>query len=100
MDFQFDLANTYNFLLGTLILKLGGRRLISQMTIPQPIIKISIGTLLIQPVTRKRTLGNLGIGVILILCLKVTEYIQLKNDRAETAISGKAVPVIEYGTLN
>ncbi|MEH7122395.1 hypothetical protein V7127_04010 [Bacillus sp. JJ1773] len=74
--------------------------MISQMTIPQPIIKISIGTLLIQPVTGKRTLGNLGIGVILILCLIVTEYIQLKNDRAETAISGKAVPVIEYGTLN
>lgn len=70
------------------------------MTIPQTVIMIGIGTLLIQPVTGRGLWATFGIALLLILSLIVTEYIQLKFDGGETIISGKAVPVIENGTLN
>lgn len=88
------------FIVGTILLRIGGRKSISQMTIPQTIIMIAIGTLLIQPVTGHGLWTTFGLAVILILCLLATEYLQLKSDKSETAISGKAVPVIVNGTIN
>ncbi|WP_428911775.1 hypothetical protein [Niallia sp. Krafla_26] len=67
------------------------------MTIPQTVIMIAIGTLLIQPVTGKGFWTTFGVAITLVLSLILTEYILLKFDGAETAITGKAVPVIENG---
>ena len=44
-------------------------------------------------------MGNFFLAGILVLSLILTEYIQLKFDKAETVISGKAVAVIEKGVL-
>ena len=88
------------FIVGTIILRIGGRRTISQMTIPQTVMMIAIGTLLIQPVSGRGLWTTFGIAGLLVLFLIITEFIQLKFDNAETAISGKAVPVIENGTLS
>ncbi len=44
-------------LVGTMLLRLAGRRSISQMTAVQTLIMISIGTLLIQPISG----SNLGV---------------------------------------
>ncbi|MBY0123744.1 DUF421 domain-containing protein [Bacillus sp. S/N-304-OC-R1] len=100
MDINLIWQTIVIFALGTFILRIGGRRSISQMTIPQTVIMIAIGTLLIQPVTGKGFWTTFVVGGILVLCLIFTEYIQLKFDGAETAISGKAVLVIENGTIN
>jgi uncharacterized membrane protein YcaP (DUF421 family) len=87
------------FIVGTIILRIGGRKTISQMTIPQTVIMIAIGTLLIQPVSGRGLWTTFGIAGFLVLCLIITEFIQLKFDNAETAISGKAVPIIENSTI-
>jgi uncharacterized membrane protein YcaP (DUF421 family) len=87
------------YIVGTVILRIGGRKTISQMTIPQTVIMIAIGTLLIQPVSGKGLWTTFGIAGFLVLCLIITEFIQLKFDNAETAISGKAVPIIENNTI-
>ncbi len=100
MDFNLIWQTVLIFVIGTFILRIGGRKSISQMTIPQTIIMISLGTLIIQPVTGKGLWTTFGLAGVLILSLIITEYIQLKFDGAETVISGKAVPVIESGTLN
>jgi uncharacterized membrane protein YcaP (DUF421 family) len=39
------------FIVGTALLRLGGRKSISQMTVPQVVVMIGLGTLLIQPVS-------------------------------------------------
>lgn len=39
------------FFIGTFILRIGGRKSISQMTISQTIVMIGLGSLLIQPVS-------------------------------------------------
>ncbi|GEN83550.1 DUF421 domain-containing protein [Sporosarcina luteola] len=88
------------FIVGTILLRFGGRKSISQMTIPQTIIMIAIGTLLIQPVSGHGLWTTLGLAALLILCLIVTEMLQLKSDKSETVISGKAVPVIVNGAID
>ena len=87
------------FIVGTILLRVGGRKSISQMTIPQTIIMIAIGTLLIQPVSGHGLWTTFGLAALLILCLIATEVLQLKSDKSETAISGKAVPVIVNGAI-
>ncbi|KON83405.1 membrane protein [Rossellomorea marisflavi] len=88
------------FVAATLLLRISGRRTISQMTIPQTVMMIAIGTLLIQPVSGKGLWTTFGIAGILVISLILTEYIQFKFDPVETAISGKALVVIENGILN
>lgn len=99
MDLNLIWQTLLIFIVGTIILRIGGRKTISQMTIPQTVIMIAIGTLLIQPVSGRGLWTTFGIAGILVLSLILTEYIQLKFDNAETAISGKAVPVIQKGSL-
>lgn len=99
MDLNLIWQTVLIFVVGTLVLKISGRKSISQMTIPQTVIMIAIGTLLIQPVTGNGLWPTLGVAAILVLCLILTEYIQMKFDGAESLVSGKAVPVIENGIL-
>ena len=99
MDFNLIWQTILIFIVGTFYLRISGRKTISQMTIPQTVLVIAIGTLLIDPVTRKGFWASFILAGILVLSLIFTEFIQLKSDRAETIISGKAVPVIENGVL-
>lgn len=99
MDFTLIWQTILIFIVGTFYLRISGRKTISQMTIPQTVLVIAIGTLLIDPVTRKGFWASFFLAGILVLSLILTEFIQLKFDKAETVISGKAVPVIENGTL-
>jgi uncharacterized membrane protein YcaP (DUF421 family) len=48
----------------------------------------------------KRVMDYIWSGYILVLALILTEYIQLKSDRLETLISGKAVTIIENGKIS
>lgn len=70
------------------------------MTLAEIILMISIGTLMIQPVTSKSVWGSFVIGAVLVLTLLVMEYGQLKSDGLEKLITGKSKVVIENGTLN
>ena len=99
MDLNLIWQTILIFIVGTFYLRVSGRKTISQMTIPQTVLVIAIGTLLIDPVTRKGFWATFFLAGILVLSLILTEYIQLKFDKAETVISGKAVPVIENGVL-
>jgi len=99
MDLNLIWQTILIFIVGTIFLRIGGRKTISQMTIPQTVMMIALGTLLIQPVTTKGLGATFVTAGVLVLSLILTEYIQLKFDKAETAISGKAVPVIQNGSL-
>ncbi|MBB6448152.1 uncharacterized membrane protein YcaP (DUF421 family) [Geomicrobium halophilum] len=100
MDLTLIIQAIVIYIGGVLILRISGRRSISQMTIPQTAIMIGIGSLIIQPLTGNGTWITLIIAFVLILCLIVTEILQLKVDLAESFLSGKAVAVIENGQLN
>ncbi|MDT9025547.1 MULTISPECIES: DUF421 domain-containing protein [Rossellomorea] len=85
---------------GTLLLRIAGRKSISQMTLAQTVIMIGIGSLLIQPVAGKNIWTTIGVGLILVLTLMVMEYLQVKSDRVEQFITGKSKILMENGNIN
>ncbi|WP_201712889.1 DUF421 domain-containing protein [Rossellomorea arthrocnemi] len=87
-------------LAGTLLLRVAGRKSISQMTLAQTVIMIGIGSLLIQPVAGKNIWTTIGVGLILVLTLMVMEYLQVKSDRVEQFITGKSKILMENGVLD
>jgi uncharacterized membrane protein YcaP (DUF421 family) len=88
------------FIVGTFILRIGGRKSISQMTISQTIVMIGLGSLLIQPVSGKGLLITFLVAFVLTLLMVITEYLEIKVDFLENLFSGKAIIVIENGKLN
>jgi len=85
------------FLIGKFILRLGGRKSISQMTITQTIVMVGIGSLLIQPLSGNTLIITLLISLLFTLLMVLVEYLEVKLDSWETLFTGKAVMVIENG---
>ncbi|MFZ0474808.1 MAG: YetF domain-containing protein, partial [Halobacillus sp.] len=87
-------------IVGTIILRIAGRKSISQMTLSQTVIMIAIGSLLIQPVAGKNVWVTFGVGGVLVLTLIAMEVMQVKFDFMEKFLTGKSKPVIVNGQLN
>lgn len=85
---------------GRILLRLAGRKSISQMTITQVVVMIGIGSLLIQPIAQEDIFHTLAVGLLITLLMIITEYIEMKVDILETISTGKARIVIENGELN
>ncbi|WLR43409.1 DUF421 domain-containing protein [Bacillus carboniphilus] len=85
---------------GTLLLRIAGRKSISQMTLAQTVIMIGIGSLLIQPLAGKNIWTTLSVGTMLVITLIVMEYVQVKSDKMEQFITGKSKIIIENGNIN
>lgn len=100
MDFDWIWKAILIVLGGTFLLRIAGRKSISQMTLAQTVIMIGIGSLLIQPVAGKNIWTTLGVGGILVLTLVIIEYAQIKSDGIEKLITGKSKILIENGILN
>lgn len=100
MEFAWIWKSVLIVLGGTFLLRLAGRKSISQMTLTQTVIMIGIGSLLIQPLAGENIWVTLGVGLMLILTLIVMEYVQIKFNFFEKLITGSAKLVIENGVLN
>jgi uncharacterized membrane protein YcaP (DUF421 family) len=85
---------------GFVLLRIVGRKSISQMTIPTTVIMISIGSIIIQPFVEKSIWKTIGSAFVIVMMLKLVEYLQMKFQWMENLMSGKALPVIEDGKLN
>jgi len=85
---------------GTILLRIAGRKSISQMTLAQTVIMVGIGSLLVQPLVGKNVWSTLAVGLILIATLVVLELLQLKSDLVESFITGKAKILIQNGEIN
>ena len=86
--------------IGMLLLKISGRKSISQMTIPTTIIMISIGTVIVQPIANKHIVLTITAAVVFILVLLVVEFMQLKWNAFEMVMKGPAIVVIRDGQLH
>ncbi|MEH7120004.1 YetF domain-containing protein [Neobacillus vireti] len=84
---------------GTFILRLGGRKSISQMAFPQLVIITSLGAILGGGVAGKGIGNTIVAAATFVGFLIVTEWITLHWNFAEKAIKGGALPVISEGKL-
>jgi len=88
------------FIVGTFIIRIGGRQSISQMTISKTVVMIGLGSFLIQHVTGNGIFIIFLVALLLSLVMVITEYLEIKVDFLESLFTGKAVIVIENGKLN
>ncbi|WP_010097812.1 DUF421 domain-containing protein [Ornithinibacillus scapharcae] len=100
MDFDWIWKAILIVIAGTILLRFAGRKSISQMTLPQTVIMIGIGSLLIQPVSDKSLWVTFGVGAVLVLTLILIEYSELKGNFFETFLTGKSKVLIHNGTIN
>ncbi|WP_078578431.1 DUF421 domain-containing protein [Salipaludibacillus agaradhaerens] len=84
---------------GVLILRLAGRKSISQLTVAQTVLMIAVGSLIIQPVGDRNIWITLIITLLLVLTLLFIEYLVMKNDTLESFFYSKAIIVIENGRI-
>jgi Predicted membrane protein len=85
---------------GTLLLRIAGRKSISQMTMPQVLIMLTLGTVLGSEVSGKGIAYTILALATFIGFLIVIEWITLHSNIAEKWIKGMAVSVIEHGKPN
>lgn len=87
-------------LCGIFLLRIAGRKSISQMTLAQTFIMISIGTIMVQPIVDKSITKAIIGGTIFVITVIGLEYLQLKYNSIERFIIGKPKIIIENGTLH
>jgi Predicted membrane protein len=84
---------------GMILLRIAGRKSISQMSVATTVIMISIGTTIVQPIANHETWKAIGSAAIFIAVLIVVEYLQVKWNRFEQWMSGSAKIVIQDGMV-
>ncbi|MFJ5714114.1 DUF421 domain-containing protein [Neobacillus sp. NPDC093127] len=100
MDLDWVWKTVIIIVAGLILLRISGRRSVAKMTVPQTVIMVMIGTLLIHPVVSKGLWPTIGVGTLLILALIIIEFVELKFNGFESIVSGKAIPLIEKGEIN
>lgn len=88
------------FVVGTFILRVGGRKSISQMTISQTIVMIGLGSLIIQPISGRGLFITFLAAFLMMLLMVLAEYLETKIDFIEDLFTGKSVIVVENGKPN
>ncbi|MEW6308858.1 MAG: DUF421 domain-containing protein [Bacillota bacterium] len=84
---------------GFLLLRLAGRKSISQMTIGQTVVMIAIGSIIIEPIVTQRIPNTLVAALTFVLFLIATEFLELRFALFEDFLSGRAKAVIADGEL-
>ncbi|WP_226035281.1 DUF421 domain-containing protein [Aquibacillus saliphilus] len=84
---------------GIIILRVAGRKSISQLTVAQTVMMVAVGSLIIQPVSERNIWITLVITLLMVLTLIFVEYLVLKFDKAETFIYGKSLVVVDNGKI-
>ncbi|WP_234414417.1 DUF421 domain-containing protein [Paenibacillus sp. CAA11] len=84
---------------GMLLLRLAGRKSISQMTIPTTVIMVSIGTVIVQPIADRSIWMALIAASTFVVLLLIIEAVQLKWNGFEQFMRSRALVVIQNGQL-
>lgn len=84
---------------GMLLLRLAGRKSISQMTIPTTIAMISIGTIIVEPIADHHILITMTAAAVFIAVLIGVEWLQLRWSPFQRLVKGQAVIVIQDGRV-
>lgn len=85
---------------GMVLLRIAGRKSISQMSVATTVIMISIGTTIVQPIANDELGKAIGSATIFILSLIAIEYLQVKFNGFEKLMSGRSKVVIENGQVH
>lgn len=98
-DFAFVWKSLVLVFAGLVLLRIAGRKSISQMTIGTTIIMISIGSLIVQPLANEYVWKAVVSTALFVAFLIIVEMMVLKFDFIERLVQGTAVPLIRDGQI-
>ncbi|WP_316568781.1 YetF domain-containing protein [Neobacillus sp. YIM B06451] len=98
MDFIWQSAVL--IVVGIILLKIAGRKSISQLTLAQTVVMLSIGMIIVQPVVQNSLIKTIIVSTFFILSVVIIEYMQVKSNVMEKFITGKAKLIIKNGELD
>lgn len=82
------------------IVRLGGKKSISQMTMPQFVIMITVGSLIAHPLAESRSIIGTYVSVFVFVMIQIIlEKIAIKFRKAEIAIDSEPTVLIKDGIL-
>ncbi|MFE8702672.1 DUF421 domain-containing protein [Cytobacillus sp. FJAT-54145] len=100
MELNLFWTSVLMLLTGTILLRVAGRKSISQMTVAQTVIMISIGSIIIQPIVETSVPNTMIAVSIFIGGLILMEWLQVKFNFIEKFLTGKSVVIVENGQIN
>ncbi len=100
MDYSFIWKTIVLFIVGKLIMRIGGRKTISQTSQTQMVTMIGFGTILVSPIGNKDVVITSLILLLLIILMIILEYLETKFPFIENFFVGKSIIVIENGNVN
>lgn len=100
MDLAWIWKSVVLVIAGMVLLRIAGRKSISQMSVATTVIMISIGTTIVQPIANNQMGKAIGSAAIFIVSLIIIEFLQVKFDWIERLMSGSSKVVIENGVIH
>ncbi|MGD6942338.1 DUF421 domain-containing protein [Cytobacillus gottheilii] len=97
---NFALAALIMVFAGVLLLRLAGRKSISQMTLAETVVMISIGSIIVKPIVEQSVWKTVVAAGIFVAALIFMEVVQLKFNAVEKFITGKSKVIIQDGIID
>jgi len=84
----------------TIFLRFGGKKSISQMTLPTLVIMISMGSVITKPLNENKTIIGTIISILIFLFFMIlVEFISVRWNKFEIAVDSKPVLLVIDGTI-
>ncbi|TFE29942.1 DUF421 domain-containing protein [Cohnella luojiensis] len=99
MDLTWIWKSAIVVLAGMVLLRISGRKSISQMTVATTVIMISIGTTIVQPIANNQMWIAIGSAAVFVGSLLIIEFLQIKFDWFEKLMAGRSKIVIQNGQI-
>lgn len=87
------------FVVAVTLLRITGRRSLAQMTIPQTVMVISIGAIIVEPFADKDVLKTVTAAAIYIVLLLIFEFFEFHAPGFEKIAVGKETDIIREGNF-
>lgn len=85
---------------GALILRIAGRKSLSQMTIAQTIVMLAVGTVLIEPLVGNQLIDTYIIVAVAVFTLIMIEFAEIKIPYLKKLFTGEPVLIINNGEID
>lgn len=85
---------------GALILRIAGRKSLSQMTIAQTVVMLAVGTVLIEPLVGNHLIDTYIIVAVAVFTLIMIEFAEIKIPYLKKLFTGEPVIIIKDGKID
>jgi uncharacterized membrane protein YcaP (DUF421 family) len=99
LDFSLVWKTIVTIIYGTLILRIAGRKSLSQMTVAQTVVMLAVGTVLVEPLAGVELIDTFTLVAISVATLIAIESSEIKFPIVRKLFTGEPVVLIENGEV-